>query len=84
MIMIWRGSSLSIVAYVYVPPLTWLAFFLLHFFLFISYALFDKDGRQVPQEIVTKVGEIFEQILKEVLQPFSFTYYLLIVSLNQL
>ncbi|XP_047068621.1 polyamine oxidase 5-like [Lolium rigidum] len=30
-----------------------------------SYALFDKDGRQVPQEIVTKVGEIFEQILKE-------------------
>uniref|UniRef100_A0A0E0KWL8 Amine oxidase domain-containing protein n=1 Tax=Oryza punctata TaxID=4537 RepID=A0A0E0KWL8_ORYPU len=30
-----------------------------------SYALFDKDGRQVPQEIVTKVGETFEKILKE-------------------
>jgi hypothetical protein len=32
MTMIWRGSPLSIVAYVYVPPITWLDFFLLHFF----------------------------------------------------
>ncbi|XP_037493268.1 polyamine oxidase 2 isoform X2 [Jatropha curcas] len=30
-----------------------------------SYALFDKDGNQVPQELVTKVGETFESILKE-------------------
>jgi polyamine oxidase len=30
-----------------------------------SYALFDKNGQQVPQEIVTKVGETFEKILKE-------------------
>lgn len=30
-----------------------------------SYALFDTDGHQVPQELVTKVGEIFESILKE-------------------
>ncbi|EOX93060.1 Polyamine oxidase 2 isoform 3 [Theobroma cacao] len=30
-----------------------------------SYALFDMDGRQVPQELVTKVGEAFECILKE-------------------
>lgn len=30
-----------------------------------SYALFDMDGNQVPQELVTKVGEVFESILKE-------------------
>ncbi|PWZ44161.1 hypothetical protein Zm00014a_017325 [Zea mays] len=30
-----------------------------------SYALFDKHGQQVPQEIVSKVGETFERILKE-------------------
>ncbi|KAF3960626.1 hypothetical protein CMV_014678 [Castanea mollissima] len=30
-----------------------------------SYALFDMDGNQVPQELVTKVGEAFESILKE-------------------
>ncbi|KAJ4728963.1 Polyamine oxidase [Melia azedarach] len=30
-----------------------------------SYALFDMDGNQVPQELVTKVGEAFERILKE-------------------
>ncbi|XP_010244717.1 PREDICTED: probable polyamine oxidase 2 [Nelumbo nucifera] len=30
-----------------------------------SYALFDTNGNQVPQELVTKVGEVFENILKE-------------------
>ncbi|KAK1303375.1 putative polyamine oxidase 2 [Acorus calamus] len=30
-----------------------------------SYALFDTDGRQVPQELVRKIGEIFESILEE-------------------
>ncbi|KAL2322431.1 hypothetical protein Fmac_026810 [Flemingia macrophylla] len=30
-----------------------------------SYALFDTEGNQVPQELVTKVGEIFETILQE-------------------
>ncbi|RZB51661.1 putative polyamine oxidase 2 isoform A [Glycine soja] len=30
-----------------------------------SYALFDMDGKQVPPELVTKVGEIFETILQE-------------------
>ncbi|KAK4437444.1 Polyamine oxidase 2 [Sesamum alatum] len=30
-----------------------------------SYALFDMDGNQVPQELVSKVGETFESILKE-------------------
>lgn len=30
-----------------------------------SYALFDMDGNQVAQELVTKVGEAFESILKE-------------------
>ncbi|GAB4850691.1 Polyamine oxidase 2 [Ancistrocladus abbreviatus] len=30
-----------------------------------SYALFDMDGNQVPQELVVKVGETFENILKE-------------------
>ncbi|KAG0482738.1 hypothetical protein HPP92_010822 [Vanilla planifolia] len=30
-----------------------------------SYALFDTDGRQVPQELVINVGELFESILKE-------------------
>lgn len=39
-----------------------------------SYALFDMDGKQVPQELVTKVGEAFESILEEtdkVRQEFS-------------
>ncbi|KAB2610851.1 polyamine oxidase 2 [Pyrus ussuriensis x Pyrus communis] len=39
-----------------------------------SYALFDMDGNQVPQDLVTKVGEAFEKILKEtdaVRQEFS-------------
>ncbi|KAI4308147.1 hypothetical protein L6164_031251 [Bauhinia variegata] len=39
-----------------------------------SYALFDTVGNQVPQELVTKVGEAFEFILKEtdkVRQEFS-------------
>ncbi|KAG0454264.1 hypothetical protein HPP92_025568 [Vanilla planifolia] len=30
-----------------------------------SYALFDMDGNQVPQELVIKVGLVFEKILKE-------------------
>ncbi|XP_057953180.1 polyamine oxidase 2 isoform X2 [Malania oleifera] len=30
-----------------------------------SYALFDMDGNQVPQELVKKVGEVFEAILEE-------------------
>ncbi|KAM7468335.1 hypothetical protein LguiB_015897 [Lonicera macranthoides] len=30
-----------------------------------SYALFDMDGNQVPQELVSKVGEAFERILEE-------------------
>ncbi|KAJ0053974.1 hypothetical protein Pint_01363 [Pistacia integerrima] len=30
-----------------------------------SYALFDMDGNKVPQELVTKVGEVFETILAE-------------------
>ncbi|XP_020249763.1 probable polyamine oxidase 4 [Asparagus officinalis] len=30
-----------------------------------SYALFDKDGQQVPQQLVIEVGELFERILKE-------------------
>ncbi|KAF9608918.1 hypothetical protein IFM89_012086 [Coptis chinensis] len=29
-----------------------------------SYALFDIDGKQVPQDLVTKIGEVFESILK--------------------
>ncbi|GLJ53736.1 hypothetical protein SUGI_1146630 [Cryptomeria japonica] len=30
-----------------------------------SYALFDMDGNQVPSELVTKVGEAFEEIIEE-------------------
>ncbi|XP_019107311.1 polyamine oxidase 2 isoform X1 [Beta vulgaris subsp. vulgaris] len=30
-----------------------------------SYALFDMEGNQVPQELVVKVGEAFENVLKE-------------------
>lgn len=30
-----------------------------------SYGLFDMEGNQVPQDLVSKVGEIFESILKE-------------------
>ncbi|KAJ7965021.1 Polyamine oxidase-like protein [Quillaja saponaria] len=39
-----------------------------------SYALYDMDGNQVPQDLVTKVGEAFEIILQEtdkVRQEFS-------------
>ncbi|CAI9787119.1 unnamed protein product [Fraxinus pennsylvanica] len=39
-----------------------------------SYALYDLDGNQVPQELVSKTGETFESILKEtdlVRQEFS-------------
>jgi polyamine oxidase len=31
-----------------------------------SYALYDKDGKKVPPQLVTEVGETFEEILKEV------------------
>ncbi|XP_031105531.1 polyamine oxidase 2-like isoform X1 [Ipomoea triloba] len=30
-----------------------------------SYALFDMDGNQVPQELVSEIGVTFEEILKE-------------------
>ncbi|KAJ0963888.1 hypothetical protein J5N97_029010 [Dioscorea zingiberensis] len=30
-----------------------------------SYSLFDKNGHQVPQQLVIEVGQIFERILKE-------------------
>ncbi|EPS67202.1 hypothetical protein M569_07574, partial [Genlisea aurea] len=30
-----------------------------------SYALFDMEGNQVPQDLVTKIGETFEKILEE-------------------
>ncbi|KAG6591825.1 Polyamine oxidase 4, partial [Cucurbita argyrosperma subsp. sororia] len=30
-----------------------------------SYALFDMEGKQVPQELVKKVGKVFEAILEE-------------------
>ncbi|KAJ6840550.1 putative polyamine oxidase 4 [Iris pallida] len=30
-----------------------------------SYALFDKNGHQVPQQLVIEVGELFERILRE-------------------
>ncbi|XP_042391736.1 polyamine oxidase 3-like [Zingiber officinale] len=30
-----------------------------------SYALFDGDGHQVPQDLVEKVGKVFETILEE-------------------
>ncbi|KAK3143680.1 hypothetical protein QOZ80_4AG0303500 [Eleusine coracana subsp. coracana] len=30
-----------------------------------SYALYDTNGRQIPQDLVEKVGKVFETILKE-------------------
>lgn len=42
-----------------------------------SYALFDKDGNQVPQQVVTKVGEAFERILKEVFFSVLWIFFLL-------
>jgi hypothetical protein len=42
-------------------------------FLFVNYVLFDKDGQEVPEEIIRKVGETFERILKEVLQSLALT-----------
>lgn len=41
-------------------------FWLFVFIILSSFALFDIDGRQVPQQIVIQVGEIFKMILKEV------------------
>lgn len=35
-------------------------------FSFFSYALFDMDGEQISPDLVSKVGEAFESILKEV------------------
>lgn len=35
-------------------------------YVFFSYALFDMEGKQVPQELVTKVGQVFEAVLEEV------------------
>jgi polyamine oxidase len=32
------------------------------------------DGNQVPQELVTKVGEAFESILKEASDHFLFSF----------
>lgn len=34
-----------------------------------SFALFDMDGHQVPQQMVVEVGDIFKRILTEV--PFE-------------
>ncbi|KAH7283152.1 hypothetical protein KP509_35G064300 [Ceratopteris richardii] len=31
-----------------------------------SYALFDMDGHQVPPDLVTKVGNVFEQLVEEI------------------
>lgn len=46
------------------------------FFCFCSYALFDMDGNQVPQELVTEVGVTFEHILEEVCPSHSFIFLL--------
>lgn len=37
--------------------------------------LFDKEGNQVPQQIVIQVGEAFKTILKEVVTHF-FLFFL--------
>lgn len=39
-----------------------------------SYALFDMEGNQVPQELVTEVGKTFEMILQEVCHLFISRY----------
>jgi polyamine oxidase len=41
-----------------------------------SYALFDMDGNQVPQELVTQIGVTFERILEEVCPSHSFRFLL--------
>lgn len=46
--------------------LSFLKLTVLFFLFFCSYALFDMDGNQVPQELVTNVGVTFEHILDEV------------------
>jgi hypothetical protein len=66
MTMIWKGNVLSL-------KLISFPFLTISSFLFVNYALFDKDGQEVPQEIVRKVGETFERILKEVLQSLALT-----------
>ena len=39
----------------------------LYFFMvFCSYALFDMEGKKVPQTLVTQVGGVFESLLEEV------------------
>ena len=41
-----------------------------------SYALFDMDGNQVPQELVREIGVAFEKILEEasIVLLFCFVY----------
>ncbi|KAH1226409.1 putative polyamine oxidase 4 [Glycine max] len=39
-----------------------------------SYMLFNIDGKQVPQQMVIEVGDIFKKILEEV-RPFHFAAY---------
>ena len=36
-----------------------------------SYALYDTNGSQVPQEFVEKIGKVFEAILEEVIASLS-------------
>lgn len=36
------------------------------FMVFCSYALFDMEGKKVPQTLVTQVGGVFESLLEEV------------------
>ena len=47
---------------------------------YCSYALFDLDGNKVPPELVVKVGETFESILKEA--SFSFAHYIFVFLLT--
>lgn len=42
-----------------------------------SYALFDMDGHQVPQTLVTEVGEVFEHLLEEVSVFLMVIFYVL-------
>lgn len=55
--------------------------YLVFLYFICSYALFDMDGNQVPQDLVTKVGEAFESILKEVCNLFGLTMSIIIFPL---
>lgn len=66
MIMTWKGICDIFHLYVLVNQRVANIYLYVSSSLPCSYALFDTNGNQIPQELVVRVGEVFENILQEV------------------